>query len=459
MYCDYLFFIKELLPKIFGKKKAFFAFVKTYGCQQNFADSEKICGILKDAGFGFTKDESKADLIVFNTCAIREHAENRFIGNLGNVKRLKNKNKNLVTVVCGCISQKAEIFEKIKNTFPFVNLVLGTDYFGVFPELLYKVLTTKETVYFNQLGNSSICENVPVERVNRIKASVPIMYGCDNFCSYCVVPYVRGRERSRKSEKILIEVENLIKKGYREITLLGQNVNSYGKGLIEKINFTGLLKKIDEIPGKYWVRFMTSHPKDITKELVDFIANSKHISQYIHLPVQSGNNRILKNMNRKYTREQYLEMVNYIKSRIPGVCLSTDIIVGFPGETEQEFLETVDLVKEVKYFLIYNFVFSKREGTVAAKIPDPVLYEEKVKRLNYLIKVQKSITDELFPKFVGTIQNVLVEKKSEDPGIFLARNSGNILVKIVSNKENILGEFVNVKIISCKRTYLVGEVL
>ncbi len=458
---EYFSLIKRILPKKFGKKEQYLAFVKTYGCQQNFADTEKICGILHASGFGFTEDETIADLIVFNTCAIRKHAEDRFIGNVGNVKKLKERNKNLVTVVCGCITQQEEFAKYVKKTFPFVNLVLGTDYIKIFPELLYRALTSRASVCFNELDNLPVIqEDVPTKRANNIKASVPIMYGCDNFCSYCIVPYVRGRERSRKPENIILEVEDLIKNGYKEILLLGQNVNSYGKGLTEIIDFSELLRRIDEIPGEYWVRFMTSHPKDVTKELVDTMADSKHIAPYLHLPIQSGNNRILRKMNRKYTREQYEEIVNYIRIKIPKVCLSTDIIVGFPGETYEEFLDTISLIKKVEYSLIYSFIYSKRPGTPAAKMEDSVPYEEKAKRQSYLIELQKHITEDLFSRYVGTYQKVLVEDLDKsNENVFIARTGGNVLTKVYSNgKDDLLGKFVNVKIIDNTRTYLVAEV-
>ncbi len=461
MLRGYFSLIKKVLPEKFGEKGRYLASLKTYGCQQNFADSEKICGILHECGFSFTDDETIADLIVFNTCAIRKHAEDRFIGNIGNVKKLKEKNKNLVTVVCGCITQQEEFAEYIRKTFPFVSLILGTNYIKVFPELLYKSLINETSFCFNELGDlSEIQEDVPAKRDNNIRASVPIMYGCNNFCSYCIVPYVRGRERSRRSENILYEVENLVKKGYKEILLLGQNVNSYGKGLVGDIDFSKLLRQIDKISGEYWVRFMTSHPKDVTKELIDTIADSKHIAPYLHLPVQSGNNKILEKMNRKYTRERYEEIIDYIKIKIPNIFLSTDIIVGFPGETQEEFLDTISLVKKVRYSLIYSFIYSKRSGTPAAKMDDPVPYKEKTERQNYLLTLQKKITEGLLSKLVGTQQKVLVESSDENrSNVFFARTGGNILTRVYSNgKGNLLGKFIDVKIIDSARTYLVSEI-
>lgn len=463
---DYFALIKEVLPFKFGHKLNYYAHVKTYGCQQNFADSEKITWLLKKCSFKITEDETVADLIVFNTCAIRQSAENRVFGNLGAIKKLRKSNPRLAVVICGCMPQQEKTMEKIKEKFPFVNLILGTNYLENILELFYKALLSKnKTVTYRskEVETSEILENIQSERQNKIKASVPIMYGCDNFCSYCIVPHVRGRERSRAPLKILNEVtELIINKGYKEILLLGQNVNSYGKNLNEQINFAQLLEVLDSITEKdYWLRFMTSHPKDITKELVDVIANSKHIPGCIHLPVQSGNNRILRSMNRKYTKRQYLEIISYIKKKIPGVCISSDIIVGFPGETEKEFLDTVDLIREVKFTNLYTFIYSKRYGTPAFELEDKTTYKEKTKRLNYLINVQNKVTSEIFDSYINTTQKVLVESESYDHSTLIARTAGNILVKIVCSKaclnasnSSLLGRFLNVKINGKTRTYL-----
>lgn len=368
------------------------AFVHTYGCQGNVADSEHIKGQLVEMGYVMTETLEEADIIIYNTCAIREHAEDRVFGNVGALKTLKKNNKNLVIGLCGCMMQQEHVAEKIKNSYPYVNLVFGTHALHKLPELLFKVFKTKKRVFSVEECDGVIAEGMPNERDSGENAWLPIMYGCDNFCSYCVVPYVRGRERSREADVVLKEAEDLINEGYKKITLLGQNVNSYGKSLENGINFSELIRRLDKIEGDYTFDFMTSHPKDFTKELIDVLASSKHFCGHLHLPVQSGNNRILKEMNRKYTREHYLDLVNYAKEKIPGVDITTDIIVGFPGETYEEFLDTVSLVKEVKYGSMFTFIYSKRKGTKAASLPDDVSKEEKTKWFMELLKVQEEIT-------------------------------------------------------------------
>ena len=370
------------------------AFVHTYGCQGNVADSEHIKGQLIEMGYSMTEELQSADIIIYNTCAIREHAEDRVFGNVGALKTLKKKNPNLVIGLCGCMMQQDHIAEKIKNSYPYVNLVFGTHALHKLPELLFKVFKTKKRVFSIEECDGVIAEGMPNERDSGENAWLPIMYGCDNFCSYCVVPYVRGRERSREADVVLKEAEALIKEGYKKITLLGQNVNSYGKSLENGINFSELVRRLDKIEGDYTFDFMTSHPKDCTKELIDVLASSKHFCGHLHLPVQSGNNRILKEMNRKYTREHYLDLVNYAKEKIPNVDITTDIIVGFPGETYEEFLDTVSLVKEVKYGSMFTFIYSKRKGTKAAGFPDEITKEEKTKWFMELLKVQEDITKE-----------------------------------------------------------------
>ena len=367
------------------------AFVHTYGCQGNVADSEHIKGQLVEMGYSMTEELESADIIIYNTCAIREHAEDRVFGNVGALKTLKKKNPDLVIGLCGCMMQQDHIAEKIKNSYPYVNLVFGTHALHKLPELLFKVFKTKKRVFSIEECDGVIAEGMPNERDSGENAWLPIMYGCDNFCSYCVVPYVRGRERSREADVVLKEAEDLIKQGYKKITLLGQNVNSYGKSLENGINFSELVRRLDEIEGDYTFDFMTSHPKDCTKELIDVLASSKHFCGHLHLPVQSGNNRILKEMNRKYTREHYLDLVNYAKEKIPGIDITTDIIVGFPGETYEEFLDTVSLVKTVKYGSMFTFIYSKRKGTKAADLPDEITKEEKTKWFMELLKVQEEI--------------------------------------------------------------------
>ena len=382
--------VKNIISAKFKDKQPK-AFVHTYGCQGNVADSEHIKGQLIEMGYTMTQTLEEADIIIYNTCAIREHAEDRVFGNVGALKSLKKQNHDLVVGLCGCMMQQEHVAEKIKNSYPYVNLVFGTHALHKLPELLFKVFKTKKRVFSTDECDGVIAEGMPNERDSGENAWLPIMYGCDNFCSYCVVPYVRGRERSREADVILQEAQDLIREGYKKITLLGQNVNSYGKSLEDGINFSELIRRLDAIEGDYIFDFMTSHPKDCTKELIDVLATAKHFCGHLHLPVQSGNNRILKEMNRKYTREHYLELVSYAKEKIPGVDITTDIIVGFPGETYEEFLDTVSLVKEVRYGSMFTFIYSKRKGTKAAELPDNVSKEEKTKWFMELLKVQEEI--------------------------------------------------------------------
>ncbi len=382
--------VKNIISAKFKDKQPK-AFVHTYGCQGNVADSEHIKGQLIEMGYTMTQTLEEADIIIYNTCAIREHAEDRVFGNVGALKSLKKQNHDLVVGLCGCMMQQEHVAEKIKNSYPYVNLVFGTHALHKLPELLFKVFKTKKRVFSTDECDGVIAEGMPNERDSGENAWLPIMYGCDNFCSYCVVPYVRGRERSREADVILQEAQDLIREGYKKITLLGQNVNSYGKSLEDGINFSELIRRLDAIEGDYIFDFMTSHPKDCTKELIDVLASAKHFCGHLHLPVQSGNNRILREMNRKYTREHYLELVNYAKEKIPGVDITTDIIVGFPGETYEEFLDTVSLVKEVRYGSMFTFIYSKRKGTKAAELPDSVSKEEKTKWFMELLKVQEEI--------------------------------------------------------------------
>ncbi len=367
------------------------ACVKTYGCQQNVADSEKIKGILNKAGYKLTDDILGCNLIIYNTCAVRENAEDRVFGNTGMLKKLKKNNKDLTICLCGCMTQQPHIASKIRQSFSQVDLILGTHSLHLLPQLLYKVISTKAKVIDIEERIGLFPEDIPILRDSQEKAWVPIMYGCDNFCTYCVVPYVRGREYSRKSIDVIKEVKGLVSSGYREIVLLGQNVNSYGKGLDEKINFSDLLKKLNEISGDFQISFMTSHPKDCDKELIDTIANCKKISKHLHLPVQSGSDRILKLMNRKYNIKQYKELIDYAKSKIDNVVLSSDIIVGFPGEEYQDFLKTKEIVEYVEYDFLFNFIYSKRIGTKAASMVDNVSSEEKHKWFSELLELQEKI--------------------------------------------------------------------
>ena len=370
------------------------AFVHTYGCQGNVADSEHIKGMLIEMGYVLCDDVSEADFILYNTCAIREHAEDRVFGNVGALKKYKKERPGLIIALCGCMMQQEHIAEKIKKSYPFVNLVFGTHVTHKLPELVSKVLCTGKRVFCIDQSDGVIAEGLPSSRDSGENAWLPIMYGCNNFCSYCIVPHVRGRERSRKPDVILDEAKTLVKEGYKLITLLGQNVNSYGKNCDFDVNFAELIRRIDKIEGDFKFDFMTSHPRDCSFELIDVLSQSKHFCGHLHLPVQSGNNRILKEMNRHYTREHYLELIAYAKKKIPNVDITTDIIVGFPGETYEEFLDTLSLVKEVRYGSMFTFIYSPRKGTPAAEMPNPVSKEEKTKWFLELLKVQETITAE-----------------------------------------------------------------
>lgn len=370
------------------------AFVHTYGCQGNVADSEHIKGMLIEMGYVLCDDVSEADFILYNTCAIREHAEDRVFGNVGALKKYKKEKPGLIIALCGCMMQQEHIAEKIKKSYPFVNLVFGTHVTHKLPELVSKVLCTGKRVFCIDQSDGVIAEGLPSSRDSGENAWLPIMYGCNNFCSYCIVPHVRGRERSRKPDVILDEAKTLVKEGYKLITLLGQNVNSYGKNCDFDVNFAELIRRIDKIEGNFKFDFMTSHPRDCSFELIDVLSQSKHFCGHLHLPVQSGNNRILKEMNRHYTREHYLELIEYAKKKIPNVDITTDIIVGFPGETYEEFLDTLSLVREVRYGSMFTFIYSPRKGTPAAEMPDPVSKEEKTKWFLELLKVQETITAE-----------------------------------------------------------------
>ncbi len=367
------------------------AFVHTYGCQGNVADSEHIKGMLVEMGYELCDDVEVADLILYNTCAIREHAEDRVFGNVGALKRLKKDKPGMIIALCGCMMQQNHICEKIKNSYPFVNLVFGTHVLHKLPEFISKVLCTGKRVFSVEDSDGVIAEGLPSSRDSGENAWIPIMYGCNNFCSYCIVPYVRGRERSRAPDLILSEAKELVSQGYKKLTLLGQNVNSYGKNCDFGVNFAELIRQIDKIDGDFTFDFMTSHPKDCSFELIDVLAESKHFCGHLHLPVQSGNDRILREMNRHYDRESYLKLIRYVKEKIPGVDLTTDIIVGFPGETYEEFLDTVSLVKEVRYGSMFTFIYSARKGTPAATMPDPITKKEKTKWFMELLKVQEEI--------------------------------------------------------------------
>ena len=432
------------------------AFVRTYGCQQNVADGEKIKGMLAEMGFAFTDDENEADFILFNTCAIREHAEDRVFGNIGVLKNVKRRHPSVLIAVCGCMMEQERVAEKIKNSFPFVNIVFGTHVIHKLPEMMYTAVTDSKRIFVRGQERKEIIEGLPVRRDGKSRAWVTVMYGCDNFCSYCIVPYVRGREKSRHPDAIVDECRELIEQGYKEITLLGQNVNSYGKGLKEEINFSELLRRIDAIDGDYRLRFMTSHPKDATHELFDTIAESRHICHYMHLPCQSGNSRVLKEMNRRYDREKYLSLIAYAKEKMPDLSLTSDIIVGFPGETYEEFKDTLSLIEEVEFTSLFTFIFSSRPGTKAAGMEDPVSYKEKTVWFSELLKTQEAIAAKRCAEMVGSEERVLVEERNEKNGFLCGRTESSIIVEFPGGDE-LIGEFCNVKVTQARNWILRGE--
>lgn len=447
--------VKELLSAKYLRQPM--AYVHTYGCQGNVADSEKLKGFLSQMGFGFASCKEQADLVLYNTCAVRENAELKLFGKIGELKALKERNPDIVIALCGCMMQQKQITAKICKSYPFVDLMFGTFAAHRFPELLLQVLKSKKAVTENTDRDNFIMEGLPVERESQFMASVQIMYGCNNFCSYCIVPYVRGREVSRKPEHIIAEVCQLAESGYKEILLLGQNVNSYGKGLEEQVTFSQLLRKLNEIPGDFRIRFMTSHPKDCTRELIDTIAECEKICPQLHLPVQCGNDRVLQEMNRHYTRAQYLELIRYAQEKVPGIGITSDIIVGFPGETYEEFLDTVSLAKEVRYFGVYTFIYSKRDGTKASEIPDCISDKEKAVWLNELLEVQHTISEEINRSYEGKTLCVLAENPdAEGAGFLLGHSDEGLLVKFPAPAD-LVGTFCQVKILEGKRAVLIGQ--
>ncbi len=429
------------------------AYVETYGCQQNEADSERIRGILHDSGYSITDSPEGADVVVMNTCAIREHAEQRVFGNLGALTHTKRRHSNQKIFLCGCMAGQEHVVQRIKRSYPHVDGVFSTHHLWQFPELLYTVLITGKRAYFVEDEPGSIVEGLPQMRDNTLKAWVSIMYGCNNFCTYCIVPYVRGRERSRKPEDILAECRTLIENGTKEITLLGQNVNSYGKDLDCNVDFSDLLTQIAEIPGDFLIRFMTSHPRDAGKKLFDTMASSPKIAKQLHLPFQSGSTRVLKAMNRHYDREKYLELVKYAKSVMPQLVLTSDVIVGFPGETEEEFQETLSLIRDVQYDALFTFIFSPRAGTPAAKMEDPVSKEEKNQRFDRLCELQNLISEEIHKQYVGKTMRCLIDGTDKD--LLTARTEGGRLVRLPGDA-SLIGNFKYVTITGATTWSLTG---
>ena len=431
------------------------AYIHSFGCQLNVADGEKISGILKSLGYGLTDIPEKASLILYNTCAVRENAENHVFGTLGSIKKLKQQNPGLILCVVGCMTAQKQVAEKIRKSYPYVDIVLGTSALNRLAQLLYAHMHGLK--YAEDLVTyTDIPEGLESVRDSRIKAAVPVMYGCNNFCTYCIVPYVRGRERSRQPEKIIEEVKALIADGYKEIMLLGQNVNSYGKDLENPVSFPKLLREIDKIPGQYWIRFMSSHPKDATPELMDVLLECEHMAKHLHLPVQSGSNAILKRMNRNYTVEKYLSQVDYIRSKSPDFSLTTDLIVGFPDESEEDFQKTLDLIQKVRYDNLYSFIYSKRTGTKAATMPDSISPEEKSRRMQKLLALQREISVENNQRFIGRTLTVLCDGISRKrPENLTGRSSENMLVEFPGSPE-LVGSFVKIHITESHNNLICG---
>lgn len=433
------------------------AYVHTYGCQGNVADSERIKGQLYEMGYVFTENREEADFVLFNTCAVREHAEDRVFGNVGALKPVKNGRKDMIIALCGCMMQQPHVSERIKKSYPYVNLVFGTFAVHRIPELLYKVLRSGKRVFETEEGAPVVAEGLPVYRDRDFKMWLPIMYGCNNFCSYCVVPYVRGRERSRSPEAVIEEAKELISLGAKEITLLGQNVNSYGKNSSHGVNFPRLLRMINDLPGDFKIRFMTSHPKDCTKELLDTMASCEKVARHLHLPFQSGNNRVLKEMNRGYTREDYLGLISYARKVMPDISLTSDIIVGFPGETYEEFLDTLSLIEEVRFTSLFTFIFSPRRGTKAEKMDDPVTYKEKSSWFSELLKTQEGIAAKRCQSMLGNTYEVLVEGfTKENDGRLTGRTDGNINIDFEGDA-SLIGSYRKVKVTNALNWILSGE--
>lgn len=432
--------------------------VQTYGCQQNEADSEKLLGMANCMGYEKTIEPSEADLILVNTCAIREHAELKVLSITGQFKHIKEKNPNLLIGICGCMVTQEHRKEDIKHKYPYVDFLFGTDMLYRFPEILFLAMTRKKRSFYIGNSDGNIAEDLPVTRENRYKAWVSIMYGCNNFCSYCVVPYVRGRERSRKKADILKEIKALISEGYSEITLLGQNVNSYGKGR-EDGDFASLLEEICQIEGDFIVRFMTSHPKDVSDDLIRVMANNPKMARHFHLPLQSGSNRILKEMNRKYTREEYFLVVQKLRKAIPNLAITTDIIVGFPGESEEDFEDTLDMLRQIGYDGLYSFIYSPRKGTTAAVMENQISAEDKNRRFSKLLTVQNEIAKGKNDKYVGRIVRVLCEGTSkEDPLMLTGRTDTNKIVHF-KGSATLEGKFILVKITKAETFNLFGEMV
>ena len=431
--------------------------VTTFGCQMNARDSEKLVGILEKVGYEIIEDEN-ADFVIYNTCTVRDNANQRVYGRLGHLNSLKKKSPHKRIALCGCMMQEPSVIEKIKKSYSFVDLIFGTHNIYKFPELLVTMFESDRMVIDIWKDTDQIVENLPVDRKYPFKSGINIMFGCDNFCSYCIVPYVRGREKSREPKDILREIESLVADGVVEVMLLGQNVNSYGKNLENPISFAQLLREVEKIEGLQRIRFMTSHPKDLSDELIEVMRDSKKICRHLHLPLQSGSTRILKAMNRKYTKESYLALVDRIRKEIPDMAITTDIIVGFPGETSADVDETIDVINRVKYDNAFTFIYSKRTGTPAAAMENQVPEDVVKDRFSRLLTLVQEKGRENSSRFQGTIQEILVEDENREKGTLTGRTQHNLLVHFPGEKD-LIGKYVKVSLDTCKGFYYFGHIV
>ena len=453
---EYIEKCKELVRARYDHQPAFF--IQNAGCQMNSLQTETVAGIVKKMGYEEVFKEENADVVIYNTCTVRENANLKIYGHLGHLKSIKKQKKEMKIVLFGCMMQEPEVIEKIHKDYSFVDLVFGTHNFHKFPELFYRSLNTEGQIIDVWKESDEIVEGMPADRKYSFKTGVNIMFGCNNFCSYCIVPYVRGREKSREPEAILQEIRELVADGVTEVMLLGQNVNSYGKTLENPITFAQLLQQVEEIEGLKRIRFMTSHPKDLSDELIETMAKSKKVCHHLHLPMQSGSSRILKIMNRRYDKEKYLELVQKIRTAIPDISLTTDIIVGFPGETEEDFQDTLDVVDKCDFDTAFTFIYSKRSGTPAAKMENQIPEDVVKDRFDRLLSLVQEKGRQASSRFQGTVQEILVEEESKEKGIYTGRTEYNLLVHFPGCRD-LLGKYVKVRLDTCKGFYYFGTLV
>ena len=453
---EYIEKCKELVGTRYDHQPAFF--IQNAGCQMNSLQTETVAGIVKKMGYEEVSREEDADVVIYNTCTVRENANLKIYGHLGHLKSIKKHKKEMKIVLFGCMMQEPEVIEKIHKDYSFVDLVFGTHNFHKFPELFYRSLNTEGQIIDVWKESDEIVEGMPADRKYFFKTGVNIMFGCNNFCSYCIVPYVRGREKSREPEAILQEIRELVADGVTEVMLLGQNVNSYGKTLENPITFAQLLQQVEEIEGLKRIRFMTSHPKDLSDELIETMAKSKKVCHHLHLPMQSGSSRILKIMNRRYDKEKYLELVQKIRTAIPDISLTTDIIVGFPGETEEDFRDTLDVVDKCDFDTAFTFIYSKRSGTPAAKMENQIPEDVVKDRFDRLLSLVQEKGRQASSRFQGTVQEILVEEESKEKGIYTGRTEYNLLVHFPGCRD-LLGKYVKVRLDTCKGFYYFGTLV